>query len=199
MIRLATKDDLLSITQLVKEAKQIMEEFNNNQWDDEYPAKEHFEEDIENKTLYVLDVDHTIYGFIVIDQNQSEWYDDIDWPVNRNGAYVIHRLAGSKQYKGAATELFQFAMDLANEHDIHVILTDTFALNKPAQGLFEKFGFTKVDEIEIDYHPFDRGAPFYAYYKTYKNRGCNYDKNCIYRWRNSRTRFSEFKFNSYFD
>ena len=26
-----------------------MEEFNNNQWDDEYPAKEHFEEDIENK------------------------------------------------------------------------------------------------------------------------------------------------------
>ncbi|RQN17312.1 GNAT family N-acetyltransferase, partial [Paraburkholderia tropica] len=28
MIRLATKDDLLSITQLVKEAKQIMEEFN---------------------------------------------------------------------------------------------------------------------------------------------------------------------------
>lgn len=41
MIRLATKDDLLSITQLVKEAKQIMEEFNNNQWDDEYPAKEH--------------------------------------------------------------------------------------------------------------------------------------------------------------
>ncbi|MBF2335187.1 GNAT family N-acetyltransferase [Staphylococcus epidermidis] len=166
MIRLATKDDLLSITQLVKEAKQIMEEFNNNQWDDEYPAKEHFEEDIENKTLYVLDVNHTIYGFIVIDQNQSEWYDDIDWPVNRNGAYVIHRLAGSKQYKGAATELFQFAMDLANEHDIHVILTDTFALNKPAQGLFEKFGFTKVDEIEIDYHPFDRGAPFYAYYKN---------------------------------
>ena len=149
MIRLATKNDLLSITQLVKEAKQIMEEFNNNQWDDEYPAKEHFEEDIENKTLYVLDVDHTIYG-----------------PVNRNGAYVIHRLAGSKQYKGAATELFQFAIDLANEHDIHVILTDTFALNKPAQGLFEKFGFTKVDEIEIDYHPFDRGAPFYAYYKN---------------------------------
>lgn len=50
-------------------------------------------------------------------------------------------------------------------------LTDTFALNKPAQGLFEKFGFIKVGEAEIDYHPFDRGAPFYAYYKTFKNRG----------------------------
>ena len=47
-----------------------------------------------------------------------------------------------------------------------MILTDTFALNKPAQGLFEKFGFQKVGETEIDYHPFDRGAPFYAYYKN---------------------------------
>ena len=54
-----------------------------------------------------------------------------------------------------------------------MILTDTFALNKPAQNLFEKFGFTKVGEAEIDYHPFNRGAPFYAYYKTYKNRGCH--------------------------
>ena len=64
-----------------------------------------------------------------------------------------------------------FAVKLAEEHNIHVLLTDTFALNKPAQGLFEKFGFIKVGEAEIDYHPFDRGAPFYAYYKTFKNRG----------------------------
>ena len=76
---------------------------------------------------------------------------------------------GSQQYKGATTELFDFAVKL-EEHNIHVLLTDTFALNKP-QGLFEKFGFIKVGEAEIDYHPFDRGAPFYAYYKTFKNRG----------------------------
>jgi len=166
MIRLATKNDLHNIEKLVDEAKELMREFNNNQWDEKYPATEHFKEDIDSETLYVLDVNQTIYGFIVIDQNQSEWYDDFNWPVNREGAYVIHRLAGSKDYKGAATELFQFAVDLTEEHGIHIILTDTFALNKPAQGLFEKFGFTKVGEAEIDYHPFDRGSPFYAYYKN---------------------------------
>lgn len=166
MIRLATKKDLSSIEKLVEEAKEIMEKFNNNQWDDKYPVTEHFEEDIESETLYVLDVDNEIYGFIVIDQNQSEWYDELEWPVDRKGAYVIHRLAGSQSYKGAATELFQFAVDLTEDHGVHVILTDTFELNKPAQGLFEKFGFTKVGEAEIDYHPFDRGAPFYAYYKN---------------------------------
>ena len=36
-------------------------------------------------------------AFIVVDQDQAEWYDDIDWPVNREGAFVIHRLTGSKR------------------------------------------------------------------------------------------------------
>ena len=34
MIRLATKKDLSNIEKLVEEAKEIMEKFNNNQWDD---------------------------------------------------------------------------------------------------------------------------------------------------------------------
>ncbi|BGE82440.1 acetyltransferase [Staphylococcus petrasii] len=165
-IRLGKKEDINQIEALVEEAKQSMQEQDNNQWDDKYPVAEHFEEDIDTETLYVLEEENTIYGFIVVDQQQSEWYDDLEWPVDREGAYVIHRLAGSKDYKGAATQLFDFAVQLAEDHDVHVLLTDTFALNKPAQGLFDKFGFEKVGEVEIDYHPYDRGAPFYAYYKN---------------------------------
>ncbi|SCT05758.1 acetyltransferase [Staphylococcus caeli] len=143
-----------------------MKQDNNDQWDEYYPLEEHFEQDIEKETLFVLEEDSKIYAFIVIDQQQSEWYDEIEWPVNRNGAYVIHRLAGSSEYKGAATQLFDFAVNMALEHQIHVLITDTFALNKRAQGLFEKFGFTKVGEAEIDYHPYNKGEPFYAYYKN---------------------------------
>lgn len=188
MIRTATKNDLPVIEKLVDEAKEKMKEFNNNQWDDKYPVTEHFEKDIETETLYVLDVDSKIYGFIVIDQTQSEWYDDIEWPVNREGAYVIHRLAGSKDYKGAATELFQFAVDLTEEHGIHVILTDTFALNKPAQNLLRNLDLLKLEKqkwiiiLSIEAHHFT------LIIKKYRNRGCNYVENCIYRWRNSRTR-----------
>nr|WP_069996567.1 GNAT family N-acetyltransferase [Staphylococcus caeli] len=151
---------------IVEEAKSIMKQDNNDQWDEYYPLEEHFEQDIEKETLFVLEEDSKIYAFIVIDQQQSEWYDEIEWPVNRNGAYVIHRLAGSSEYKGAATQLFDFAVNMALEHQIHVLITDTFALNKRAQGLFEKFGFTKVGEAEIDYHPYNKGEPFYAYYKN---------------------------------
>ncbi|MCU5745524.1 GNAT family N-acetyltransferase [Staphylococcus sp. SQ8-PEA] len=165
MIRNATKSDIPAVLNLVDEAKELMKKFDNDQWDDEYPIEEHFEEDVETDTLYVLDIDSKIYGFIVIDQQQSDWYDKIDWPIDREGGYVIHRLAGSSDYKGAATELFEFAVNLALEHNIHVLITDTFSQNKPAQGLFEKFGFTKAGEANIDYHPFNKGKPFYAYYK----------------------------------
>lgn len=95
-------------------------------------------------------------------------YDDIDWPVNREGAFVIHRLTGSKEYKGAATELFNYVIDVVKARGAEVILTDTFALNKPAQGLFAKFGFHKVGEQLMEYPPYDKGEPFYAYYKNLK-------------------------------
>lgn len=118
--------------------------------------------------MYVLEENDKIYGFIVVDQDQAEWYDDIDWPVNREGAFVIHRLTGSKEYKGAATELFNYVIDLVKARGAEVILTDTFALNKPAQGLFAKFGFHKVGEQLMEYPPYDKGEPFYAYYKNLK-------------------------------
>ncbi|RIM76804.1 GNAT family N-acetyltransferase [Staphylococcus xylosus] len=165
MIRIANKNDLLSILNIVEESKATMQQDNNNQWDEHYPLEEHFERDIEKESLFVLEENDKIYAFIVVDQEQAEWYDNLEWPVNRQGAYVIHRLAGSASYKGAATQLFDFAVNLALDHDIHVILTDTFALNKRAQALFSKFEFNKVGEVEINYHPFNKGEPFYAYYK----------------------------------
>lgn len=47
--------DISQIETLVEEAKKLMKEFNNNQWDDKYPVTEHFEEDINTETLYVLE------------------------------------------------------------------------------------------------------------------------------------------------
>ncbi|MCG7339626.1 GNAT family N-acetyltransferase [Staphylococcus sp. ACRSN] len=166
MIRVATLQDLDSILKIVAEAKDIMKQDNNNQWDEHYPLDIHFEEDINKETLYVLEENDMIYAFIVVDQSQSEWYDNLEWPVDRSGAYVIHRLAASSTYKGAATKLFDFAVNMALNHNIHIMITDTFALNKRAQGLFNKFGFTKVGEVKINYHPYDKGEPFYAYYKN---------------------------------
>ena len=71
MIRLAIKNDLPYIEALVETAKEIMKEFNNNQWDDKYPAREHFEEDIANQTLYVLEDNDEIKALLLSTNNNQ--------------------------------------------------------------------------------------------------------------------------------
>ncbi len=73
MIRKATLHDLNQIEALTEEAKQLMIEDNNPQWDHRYPLNNHFKTDIEMGGLYVYD-DSEIKGFIVIDQNAPDWY-----------------------------------------------------------------------------------------------------------------------------
>ena len=55
MIRLGKHEDINQIETLVSEAKDLMKSFGNNQWDDKYPATEHFKEDIDTETLYFLE------------------------------------------------------------------------------------------------------------------------------------------------
>src|SRR5699024_12205942 len=93
-------------------------------------------------------------------------------------------------------KLFNYAVNLALNNDIHVILTDTFALNKRAQGLFKKFDFTKVGEVNIDYPPFDKGEPFYAYYKNLEEKREYYDKIGIHRLGHFWTCFINSKFDT---
>ncbi|MDI1900978.1 GNAT family N-acetyltransferase, partial [Staphylococcus aureus] len=52
MIRLGKMSDLDQILNLVEEAKELMKEHDNEQWDDQYPLLEHFEEDIAKDYLY---------------------------------------------------------------------------------------------------------------------------------------------------
>ena len=66
-------------------------------------------------------------------------------------------------------KMMQFAIDIATEAGTPIIITDTFSLNKRAQRLFEKFDFIKMGEYETDEFPFDKNAPFYAYYKLIEN------------------------------
>ncbi|MCJ0920435.1 GNAT family N-acetyltransferase [Mammaliicoccus sciuri] len=168
-LRKATRSDIQHINQLTEMAKSIMENDQNPQWDHRYPLEKHFYEDIDNGDLYLYEENNDIAGYICVNQVQAEWYKQFDWPANTDGAYVIHRMATNPEYKGIAMKMMQFAIDIATEAGTPIIITDTFSLNKRAQRLFEKFDFIKMGEYETDEFPFDKNAPFYAYYKLIEN------------------------------
>ncbi|QLK86183.1 GNAT family N-acetyltransferase [Staphylococcus sp. 17KM0847] len=167
MIRKAHYTDLPDIMTLTSAAKALMYQDGNPQWDEYYPVSKHFEQDIHSESLFVLeDENHTIQGFIVIDAIMPEWYNTLEWPIQYDThSLVIHRLVASQQYPGIAKKLMTFAFEQARAHDSKYLLTDTFSLNQRAQKLFTKYNFIKVGEMTSETFPFDKGAPFYAYYK----------------------------------
>ncbi|MGV3042182.1 GNAT family N-acetyltransferase [Staphylococcus rostri] len=164
-MRLATMSDLSQIFALVEEAKGLMQRDNNPQWDAHYPVLQDFKNDIAQQTLYVLDEDDVIKGFIVINHEAPDWYDQLEWPIRRDNVLVIHRLVASFQYPGTAQKLMQFAETHAVQQQCTTLLTDTFSENQRAQNLFNKHNFIKTGEMISNTFPFDKGKPFYAYYK----------------------------------
>lgn len=53
MIRKGTMHDLEHIMEIVTETLFIMEKQHNDQWTNEYPQKQVFEQDVRNGSLYV--------------------------------------------------------------------------------------------------------------------------------------------------
>ncbi|HAL09249.1 MAG TPA: GNAT family N-acetyltransferase [Staphylococcus sp.] len=170
MLRKATRADIHHINKLTEMAKSIMTADQNPQWDHRYPLEKDFYQDIDNGHLYLYETNDDIIGYICINQLQAEWYQQFEWPLSIEHAFVIHRMAANPEYKGIAQEMMQFAIDLTKEASIPILLTDTFSLNSRAQRLFEKFNFKKIGEYETDEFPFDKDAPFYAYYKLINNK-----------------------------
>lgn len=170
MMRIATTKDLKDINRLTNIAKSIMEKDNNPQWDERYPKEEDFLNDIHQKNLYLYEFENKVAGYICINQSQADWYGQFSWPANIEKSYVIHRMAADPSVRGVAQKMMTFAIDLARKGESSIMLTDTFSLNSRAQKLFKSFGFQFIGEYETDEFPFDKNAPFYAYYKLLNDK-----------------------------
>ena len=60
MIRKAKLSDLEDIMDIINETIKEMKLYGNDQWDDNYPNKETFINDIKNESLYVCEEDRIV-------------------------------------------------------------------------------------------------------------------------------------------
>ena len=162
MIRKATRIDIDIIIKLTQACAKYMIDQGIFQWNEHYPNKTAFENDVDREELFVLDYNNEIAGCIVISTLMDEEYIPIKW-LNRTANNIyIHRLAvhPKHQGKGIAQHLMSFAERLAKENGNISIRLDTFSQNKRNQKFYEQRGYKRLGNIHF---PKQSEFPFYCY------------------------------------
>ena len=142
----AGMDDLDDIFQLVENAIKQMERDNIHQWDNIYPTKEDFSNDIKKKELYVGIINNKIAVVYALNKECDEQYQNGEWQYIGDNFNVIHRLCVSPDFqkKGIAhTTLLHIESELAFL-GIKAIRLDVFCENPYALRLYYNNGYHKV-------------------------------------------------------
>lgn len=110
-----------------------------------YPTRDVAEKALQNGTLYICEENGTVLGSVILDGQQPEEYQKIEWPSKapKEKVMVIHLLmvrpctAG----KGVGTSLVNYVIDLARKRSCIAVRLDTGEQNIPAASLYKKLGF----------------------------------------------------------
>ena len=150
-VRLAKTEDLDKIMRIIGETVKEMNENDNFQWDETYPNREVFINDIKEGTLYaVVNDEDEVLGIGVANFESFEEYDNLEWKSGKDD-YVIHRLAVDNAYRssGAAAFLIENMEKEIIKKGKCFMKTDTNSKNIKAQRFFEKMGYKFVGEIKV--------------------------------------------------
>lgn len=148
--RIAEIKDLDEICHMIDSATDTMIEHEIFQWDDFYPVREDFKEDIEKQQLYVGMVKQQIAVIYVLNQECDEAYAAGDWKYKEEPFYVIHRLCVNPvfQRKGIAQSTLLHIEKELRDLGIHAIRLDVFSQNPFALKLYENVGFQRAGYVD---------------------------------------------------
>ena len=161
--RLANRDDLPSLMSIVRRVVPLMHSQGNFQWDDTYPNETVFLADIDNKHLWVAEIDGTVAAVVALTTDPEPDYIQADWDIHQP-ALVVHRLAVDPVFRGAglARTLLLKAEEVALAQNLFVVRTDTNTENQATQRLFPSLGYRFAGEISLQSRP---GRRFLCYEK----------------------------------
>jgi len=163
MIREATVDDLDAILKITKSCAKKLVSKNIFQWNEYYPNRNVFENDLYNKWLYVTVKENKVIGSVCVSDLIDDEYATVKWltPNNNNNIY-IHRLAVDPDYQGVgyAQKMMSFAEEFAKKNKYRSIRLDTFSKNMKNQKFYKQRGYKKLGEI---FFPNQSMYPFYCY------------------------------------
>ena len=162
MIRLAEEKDIQTILEITKACAETMISKGIFQWNEHYPNKSAFQNDITRKELHVLEINSKVQGCIVISTLMDSEYQPIKWLTKNENNIYIHRLAihPKLQGKGYAQQLMSLAEKFGIDNNYTSIRLDTFSQNKRNQNFYELRGYKRLGNI---YFPKQSEFPFHCY------------------------------------
>ncbi len=133
------------------------------QWNEHYPSRSAFEEDLKRDELYTYTQLDAIAGTIVISDLKDDIYEPVTWltPADARCIY-IHRLAVHPDFQGQgiAQQMMNYAEEFARKNGFVSVRLDTFSQNSRNNQFYQKRGYQKLEEI---YFPKQSEHPFYCY------------------------------------
>ena len=169
MIRHAKLSEIGEILHITKVCAAKMVSENIFQWNEYYPNRTAFENDIKRNELFILKENEKIIGCIVISSEKDHEYNEINWLTEDGNNLYIHRLAVHPDFqkKGKAKELMDFAEEFAVKNNAVSIRLDTFSQNKRNQKFYELRAYKRLGDI---YFPNQSEFPFYCYELVFEKK-----------------------------
>ncbi|AHF06426.1 GNAT family N-acetyltransferase [Desulfitobacterium metallireducens] len=148
----ASENCIDAILTLCKNCSEHMIDQGIDQWDEVYPNKAVFLEDIRTKSLFLAgspNISEHIMGCIVLNEHQDPEYEMVNWQYTSEKIAVIHRLMVDPLYQrqGIAQHLMSYAENVASERKYGAIRLDTFIENEPAIRFYKKRGYEAVGNV----------------------------------------------------
>lgn len=162
MIRLAQKLDLQRVSQITRLCAVEMKSRKVFQWNEHYPDRKSFVNDINNNELYVYCIKGKVVGCVSICSYMDKVYSKVSWKTNGKNSVYIHRLAVDPEHqkKGVGSKLMDFAENKSKSDGAESIRLDTFSQNTVNQNFYKRRGYVRLEDI---YFPLQSEHPFHCY------------------------------------
>jgi len=155
MIRLANESDIDGIVVLFKACIKALDDKQIYQWDDGYPNRDTFSENIQRKHQFVFEDGDLLVGAVCLNEDQALEYKDVSWSTVDGKDLVVHALAinPNHQGRGYGQRILEECETYAKTNGYDVIRLDAFSENPIARRFYEKNDYKHVGEVIFGYKP----------------------------------------------
>lgn len=162
MIRRGVHEDLTPILEITKNCAVKMDAMGIYQWNENYPNRNAFIDDIKNNELLVFTKGALLVGCIALCTKMDDVYKNVKWLTKDVKNLYIHRLAVDPQFqkKGIGKKLMDYAEDFAKKNNFISVRLDTFSKNKNNMRFYERRGYKRLEKV---FFPEQSRFPFYCY------------------------------------